>query len=161
MNLDEWSRMWERLRQRWPRWEPTPMQVEDFRREFQNRDPLIFEATMCRVLGKFSSEEPKMAWFTKAYFEAQEGVAKSAEAERRAKQDEDRGTLDSAEREAIAMEDRSRAQRLNRMDEEDRMRAGAAVAAKGFVGYPPSTDANDWSYMLRGLACANLDSENP
>jgi hypothetical protein len=65
----EWAETWRIICQRWPEWEPTDMERDDWRRAFAKFNPEWIREALLRVKMRYSSRVPQMAWVKKYWHE--------------------------------------------------------------------------------------------
>jgi len=67
MTSEEYRSFWERLLGRYPEFNPTKQQTEDWHRELSHKDAGLLEATVATIITKFTSNVPKLPWLINTY----------------------------------------------------------------------------------------------
>ena len=67
MTSEEYRSFWERLLGRYPEFNPTKQQTEDWHRELNHYEPSLLEAAVATIITKFTSNVPKLPWLINTY----------------------------------------------------------------------------------------------
>ena len=67
MTDEEYRSFWERLLGRYPEFNPTKQQTEDWHRELNHKDVDLLEATVATMITKYTSPAPKLPWVINIY----------------------------------------------------------------------------------------------
>ena len=65
MNHSEWLEAWKKIRERFPNWNPTQTEAEDFCRGLIVYKDEVVEDIGQWIVKKYSSKEPRLAWYIK------------------------------------------------------------------------------------------------
>ena len=65
MNITEWNDTWQRIKDRFPNWQPTPTEAEDWCMGLKIYDAKMVESVGHAISKKYSSEKPRLAWYIK------------------------------------------------------------------------------------------------
>ncbi len=151
MNKYEYRKFWERLLGRYPEFNPTNEQTEDWHRELNHLDRDVIEASVSTIVKKYTSSVPKLPWVIKTYFSIKEDRARdqSSVQERR---------LHDRSSEEILEERRQHVLQLKDTDINDLRNAVATVIAKykPLIKMPSDGDIETWSPWLRASVWCNL-----
>lgn len=63
MNITEWNDTWQRIKERFPNWQPTATEAEDWCMGLRVYDTKMVESVGHWVSITYSSKEPKLAWY--------------------------------------------------------------------------------------------------
>ena len=63
MNITEWNETWQRIKDRFPNWQPTATESEDWCMGLKVYPEKMVEAVGHWVSTTYSSKEPKLAWY--------------------------------------------------------------------------------------------------
>ena len=63
MNITEWNETWQRIKDRFPNWQPTATESEDWCMGLRVYNPKMVESVGHWVSTTYSSKEPKLAWY--------------------------------------------------------------------------------------------------
>ena len=63
MNITEWNDTWQRIKDRFPNWQPTTTESEDWCMGLRIYNPKMVESVGHWVSTTYSSKEPKLAWY--------------------------------------------------------------------------------------------------
>ena len=62
MNREEWGGLWKRMRGRWPEWEPSTVEVQDWAAGLVMYDAPLVEDSARVVAMSYSSRTPRLKW---------------------------------------------------------------------------------------------------
>ena len=63
MNITEWNDCWQRIKDRFPKWQPTATEAEDWCMGLRIYESAAVESVGHWITKKYSSQEPKLAWY--------------------------------------------------------------------------------------------------
>jgi len=151
MNNDEYRKFWKRLLGRYPEFNPTKQQTEDWHRELNHLDRDLIEASVSTIIKKYTSGVPKLPWIINTYYSIKEDRVReqSSVQERR---------LCDQSWEEILEERRQHTQQLKDTDINDLRNAVATVVKKykPIIKMPNDGDIETWSPWLRASVWCNL-----
>jgi hypothetical protein len=159
--IDEtYRQFWERFLGRYPDFQPTKEQTEDWRRELRNKDPHILEAAVSTVVAEKSSQQPRLPWFINAYYQIRRDRAEKKHQEK--PQD---WHIPEEDVKAIEIERKETLRKLQDTHIDDLRTATMAVLKKygSVLDKPKDGKVEGWSTWLRAAVCIELygDSDVP
>ena len=151
MTNEEYRLFWERLLGRYPEFNPTQQQTEDWHRELNHKDSGLLEASVATIITKFTSNVPKLPWLINTYnnisneraSEKQNGLSKDV--------------CDDDTDEIL----RERAAHLHQLQETDidKLKEATLIVVKKYksvIEMPKNNEIESWSTWLRAAVYCEL-----
>jgi len=153
MQKDEWAETWQRLKDRYPEWNPKQTEAEDFCMGLKIYPYKMVEAVAFWVARNYSSKTPKLAW----YIRKCEEIKKRNIPERI-------DTSDLQRKKECDDNDKSRKEALERLvstDVTDLRKAFAVVRDEygHLITIPENGDVKTWKNTFRSLMYLEIYGE--
>jgi len=151
MTGEEYRSFWEKLLGRYPEFNPTKQQTEDWHRELNHKDAGLLESTVATIITKFTSNVPKLPWLINTYNNISN--ERSRDKSIGLPRDDREYTYDMLLQE--------RAEHIRQLQETDieKLRQATRTVIKRYkpiVKMPKDGDIENWSPWLRAAIWCNL-----
>ena len=154
MNIKEWNETWQRIKDRFPNWEPTKTESEDWCLGLKIYSVEMVEAVGHWVTTKYSAKEPKLAWYIR-------------ECEKRKKKH--RISVVPSFHDDIKDKYKEHEQRsefiISKLEKTslDELRVATVAVLREFghlISKPPSGNPREWKQTLRAMVYLKIYGEN-
>lgn len=145
MNIKEWNETWKRIKDRFPKWQPTATESEDWCMGLRVYEPKMVEQVGHWVSATYSSKEPKLAWYIREC-EKRKHEQKRIQAEISKPSIEDDRAKYEREKEAVIV-------KLEETPIDQLRNACIAVLQKhgNLISKPENGNPREWKSTLRSL----------
>ena len=157
----EWRETLQQVRQRWPKWEASEMDVEDWGRALKNRHPEDVREALYRVRSKYASDSPKLAWVIRAANTVRDEREANVDMENESIAMKTAAAKEMMEEAEYQGQHEARIQRLAHVDPERVSMVRRLLEQKGFIQRHAESDPNKWPRFTVGLVMAAIDSGWP
>jgi len=153
MQKSDWTEVWHRIKNRFPHWQPTQVEAEDWCRALTYYDKDIVEGAGVEVVKRYSSNTPRLAWFIK--------ICEKEKKERFKKLTFMAQQMEKTAAEMRAEYDQEKERQIQRLEATsvDELRS-ACVKVLGKYGHliskPENGNPREWKQTLRGLVHCEL-----
>jgi len=151
MTDEEYRGFWERLLGRYPEFNPTKQQTEDWHRELNHKDAGLLEATVATIITKFTSNSPKLPWLINTY----NNISNERSRDRSTGLTRD----DHGYSYDILLQERAEHIRQLQETDIDKLKEATLTVVKMYkpiIEMPKNNEIENWSIWLRAAVWCNL-----
>jgi hypothetical protein len=156
MKKQEWTTVWKRIKDRFPSWQPTQVEAEDWCRGLTYYDKDIVENAGVEVIKRYSSNTPRLAWFIK--------ICEQAKKDRAAKLAEMCSSIEKSSQQLRDEYEAEKERQISRLEDTsvDDLRSACVKVLKMYghlISRPENGNPREWKQTLRGLVYSELYGE--
>ena len=156
---DRWVEILKAIRDRWPDWEATEVDVKDWERGLAHHNASVVEEALYRTRAKYSSESPRLAWVLRFVDEIHKQQASISEMAVEANVAQNRIDVEVADAARVDQDREEMTEFLVASSPEEVSKALQYLVSKGWVQGQKTNDPRGWSAWAVGMTFSCMSTQ--